>query len=378
MSSALHALLQPVWDVLRCKLISFTVTPEVRHISAASMALSQPAAQMATYMHGLETTGSPEPVACMHIHRWLRFLVHIAGEAPPSFSLVDLFDPTNAGNFYPLHVEAISEAEMDTPQHVPYFDGLVQWLLAVDWVRSPSVGPLIAFLPLSTPLLAPLPDRDLGAINLLLLLPPASPPMSEISETPFEGPSLEADDTPVPSLPSLTENAEGRLYSLLQPPPHCSRGRKGKARAYTPAPASVPLSPLRALLTHAAAAHRAAATHPEAPSDATSKPLEALDTDPSVRVDRAAAAQLVDVHHQTALPGITSSSQVTLDVEPTVLQPLKHKVAMQGNARSKRPRLETTATSPELETTPTSKLLAEQFVLLLGQDTERPATCSAT
>ncbi|KAF8955476.1 hypothetical protein BDZ97DRAFT_1926742 [Flammula alnicola] len=39
MSSAICAYLQPIWDILRRKLLMFVLTPDTRRISAASMAL---------------------------------------------------------------------------------------------------------------------------------------------------------------------------------------------------------------------------------------------------------------------------------------------------------------------------------------------------
>ncbi|KAF8963188.1 hypothetical protein BDZ97DRAFT_1758897 [Flammula alnicola] len=93
----------------------------------------------------------------------------------------------------------------------------------------------------------------------------------------------------------------------------------------------------------------------------------------------AAAVRLADARRQQALPGVASGSRITLDVEPTILQSLKRKVAALGDARSKRPRLEIVPDVQESDFAPPSKLLAEQFTLLLGNGpmTLTPPVCTA-
>lgn len=45
-------------------------------------------------MRELEATGSPEPLACVCIRRWVWYLSHIAGENAPYFARTGDFDPT--------------------------------------------------------------------------------------------------------------------------------------------------------------------------------------------------------------------------------------------------------------------------------------------
>ncbi|KAF8963076.1 hypothetical protein BDZ97DRAFT_1758810 [Flammula alnicola] len=322
MSSAICAYLQPIWDILRRKLLMFVLTPDTRRISAASMALSGLTNQMGNYMRGLEVTRSPEPVACVRVRRWLCFLAHVAGETPPPFAFFADFDPSSVADFYPLHPEEISEADMDSEPPFPELVGLAQRLLDATWVRSPVVGPLVAYSPSPSPVLvyciAAIPTMDLDEPRLSL--PPATPaaiPEVRLGET---------QPSPTPIL-DVVGRPEERLRCFVEVPPRPSKSRKGKGKACarTPPP-SLP------------------------------RPL----------VTRAAAAKLAAVSRQEARPGVASGSRVTLDTDQTPPRPLKRKVAALGDARSKRPRPEVTPEAPELVSSPPSKLAAAQLALLLG------------
>ncbi|KAF8958616.1 hypothetical protein BDZ97DRAFT_1761984 [Flammula alnicola] len=280
MSAAICTYLQPVWDVLRRKLLMFTLTPATRCVSAASMALSGLSTQMGNYMHGF------------------------------------------AADFYPLHAEEVSEAAMDSEPPFPELVGLAQRLLEATWVHSPVVAPLVLYSPSPSPVLAPVPDRDLDEMRSPTLTPAVPPTMDR------DGARLSSP----PPIPSLTAHPEDQLRFFVEIPPPRSKGRKGKgkARARTPSPSPAPPSPPRTLMT------------------------------------RAAAARLAASSHQEARPGVASGSQVTLDVSPAPPRPLKRKVAALGDARSKRPRREVTPESPEPDSSSSSKLAAAQLALLLG------------
>ncbi|KAF8973362.1 hypothetical protein BDZ97DRAFT_1912949 [Flammula alnicola] len=280
--------------------------------------------QMGNYMRGLEVTRSPEPVACLRVRRWLCFLAHVTGETPPPFAFLADFDPSHVADFYPLHVEEVSDSEMNSEPPFPNFVGLARRLLEATWVHSPIVGPLVAYSPSPSPVLAPVPDRDLDEMRS-----PTSTPAGISPTMDHDGARLSSP----PPIPSLTARPEDRLRCFVEIPPRRSKGRKGKgkARARTPSPSPAPPSPPRALMT------------------------------------RAAAARLAASSHQEVRPGVASGSQVTLDVSPAPPRPLKRKVAALGDARSKRPRREVTPESPEPDSSSSSKLAAAQLALLLGR-----------
>ncbi|KAF8954374.1 hypothetical protein BDZ97DRAFT_1766286 [Flammula alnicola] len=239
MSSAICAYLQPIWDILRCKLLMFVLTPDTRRISAASMALSGLTNQMGNYMRGLEVTRSPEPVACMHVRRWLCFLAHVAGETPPPSAFFTDFDPLSVADFYPLHPEEVSDAAMDSEPPVSNYIGLAQRLLEATWCLRPTPAAVLSTMDLDEP---------------RLLLPPATPaaiPEVRLGET---------QPSPMPIL-DVVGRPEERLRCFVEVPPRPSKSRKGKgkARARTPPP-SLP----HPLITRAAAAKLAAISHQEA------------------------------------------------------------------------------------------------------------------
>ncbi|KAF8954231.1 hypothetical protein BDZ97DRAFT_1928600 [Flammula alnicola] len=366
MPSPLYASLQPAWTFLSQKLIWFALTPETRHVSAASRVLAQVAPLMANYMPELEATGTREPRACTYIRRWMWFLAHAANEPIPEFARIDIFNVTQEANFYPLHADWVSGAGLKLAPPYPQFVGVAQRLLDAEWVSSPAVEAAQDHL-------AAIPEMDLGAPRLSPPPSPAVQPATKAAEVSPGGMDLGGDEAslplPLPLALSAREDSGDRLRSLLDPPPRPSKTRKGKARARTPP------SPPRAPTTRAAAARLAAASR----LAVVPRPVETLDVDPSVLADRAAAVQLAEARRQQALPGVASSSQITLDVEPTIPQSLKRKVAALGDARNKRPRLEIVPDVPESDFAPPSKLLAEQFTLLLGNGpmTLPPPVCTA-
>ncbi|KAF8956607.1 hypothetical protein BDZ97DRAFT_1925401 [Flammula alnicola] len=396
MPSPLYASLQPAWTFLSQKLIWFAITPETRHVSAASRTLFQLAIPMNNYMRELEATGSPEPLPCLRIRRWMWFLANAADEDVPPFARIDIFNVTQeslsvVGKFYPLYADWVSDAGVDCVPPYPHYVGMAQRLLDAEWISFPVVEatqvppatvpemdldamrlsppPLPLFNPRWKPLRFPLVHgMDLG-INEASL-PPPSPLLGAHGH--WRGAFIAL---PISCCTTREEDPEDRLRSLLEPPPRRPRGHKGKARARTPSllPSLAPAPPLRAPFTRAAAARLAAS------SSVTPRLLETLDADPSVLADSAAAARLAVTCQQTALPGVASSSRVTLDVEPAAPPTLKRKVAALGDARSKRPRLEVAPDVPASNFAPSSKLLAEQFTLLLGNGpmTLTPPVCTA-
>ncbi|KAF8951482.1 hypothetical protein BDZ97DRAFT_1932252 [Flammula alnicola] len=393
MPSPLYASLQPAWTFLSQKLIWFAITPETRHVSAASRTLFQLATPMNNYMRELEATGSPEPLPCLHIRRWMWFLANAADEDVPPFARIDIFNVTQEANFYPLYADWVSDAGVDCVPPYPHYVGMAQRLLDAEWISSPVVE--ATQVPPAT-----VPEMDLDAMRLSPPPLPALQPAMEAAEVSPDGMDLGINEaslpppspllatspdmatgearlslSPSPVVPLATEDPEDRLRSLLEPPPRRPRGHKGKARARTPSllPSLAPAPPLRAPFTRAVAARLAAS------SSVTPRLLETLDADPSVLVDRAAAARLAVTRRQTALPGVASSSRVTLDVEPAAPPTLKRKVAALGDTRSKRPRLEVAPDVPASNFAPSSKLLAEQFTLLLGNGpmTLTPPVCTA-
>ncbi|KAF8949784.1 hypothetical protein BDZ97DRAFT_1935013, partial [Flammula alnicola] len=221
MSAAICAYLQPVWDVLRRKLLMFTLTPATRRVSAASMVLSGLSTQMGNYMRGFAVTRSPEPLACLRVRRWLCFLAHVAGETPPSFAYFPDFDPSLVADFYPLHAEEVSEAAMDSEPPFPELVGLAQRLLEATWVHSPVVAPLVLYSPSPSPVLAPVPDRDLDEMRSPTSTPAVPPTMDR------DGAHLSSP----PPTPSLTAHPEDRLRCFVEIPPRRSKGRKGKGKA---------------------------------------------------------------------------------------------------------------------------------------------------
>ncbi|KAF8949835.1 hypothetical protein BDZ97DRAFT_1934971 [Flammula alnicola] len=319
MPSPLYASLQPAWTFLSQKLIWFALTPETRHVSAASRVLAQ-----ANYMPELEATGTREPRACTYIRRWMWFLAHAANEPIPEFARIDIFNVTQEANFYPLHADWVSGAGLKLAPPYPQFVGVAQRLLDAEWVSSPAVEAAQDHL-------AAIPEMDLGAPRLSPPPSPAVQPATKAAEVSPGGMDLGGDEAslplPLPLALSAREDSGDRLRSLLDPPPRPSKTRKGKARARTPP------SPPRAPTTRAAAARLAAASR----LAVVPRPVETLDVDPSVLADRAAAVQLAEARRQQALPGVASSSQITLDVEPTIPQSLKRKVAALGDARSNGP-----------------------------------------
>ncbi|KAF8960579.1 hypothetical protein BDZ97DRAFT_1760694 [Flammula alnicola] len=174
MSTSICAYLQPVWTILHRKLLLFALTPETHRISAASMTLSGLTTQMGNYMRRLEVTRSPEPTA--------------------------YFDPSRVADFYPLHAEDISDAEMDSKPPFPNFIGLAQRLLGATWVHSPVVGPLIVYSPSPSPALAA--SLAPGLDETCLLLPPAAP----------------------------AGHPEDRLHCFVEVPPRPSKSRKAKGK----------------------------------------------------------------------------------------------------------------------------------------------------
>ncbi|KAF8964836.1 hypothetical protein BDZ97DRAFT_1757744 [Flammula alnicola] len=316
MPSPLYASLQPAWTFLNQKLIWFAITPETQCISAASWVLAQVAPLMANYMPELEATGTREHRACTY------------------------------ANFYPLHADWVSGVGLKLAPPYPQFIGIAQRLLDAEWVSSPVVKAVQDHL-------AAVLEMDLGTPCLSPPPLPAVQPVAEAAEVTPNGMDLGGDEAslPLPLLLALSvrEDSGDRLRSLLEPPPPRSKGRKGKARACTSPPAP---SPPRAPLTRAAAAKLAAAP----------------------------CQEVTPRHRQTAFPRVASSSRVTLDVKPTIPQSLKCKVAALGDARSKRPWLEIVPDVPESDfAPPPSKLLAEQFTLLLGNGpvTLTPPVCTA-
>ncbi|KAF8955595.1 hypothetical protein BDZ97DRAFT_1764644 [Flammula alnicola] len=165
-------------------------------------------------------------------------------------------------------------------------------------------------------------------------LPPPSPPLAATPGMVVGTACL--TPLPLPTVQPATVAADDRLRSLLEPPPPRSKGRKGKARARTPPPAP---SPPCAPLTRAAAAKTSCTSSSRSRAKTAPQPF--------------GSQFLVD-------------KQLSQDVEPTIPQSLKRKVAALGDARSKRPRLEIVPDVPESDFAPPSKLLTEQFTLLLG------------
>ncbi|KAF8950646.1 hypothetical protein BDZ97DRAFT_1771000, partial [Flammula alnicola] len=231
----------------------------------------------------------------------------------------------------------------------PQFVGVAQRLLDAEWVSSPAMEAAQDHL-------AAIPEMDLGAPRLSPPPSPAVQPATKAAEVSPGGMDLGGDEAslplPLPLVLSAREDSGDRLRSLLDPPPRPSKTRKGKARARTPP------SPPRAPTTRAAAARLAAASR----LAVVPRPVETLDVDPSVLADRAVAVRLAEARRQQALPGVAS-----------------RKVAALGDARSKRPRLEIVPDVPESDFAPPSKLLAEQFTLLLGNGpmTLTPPVCTA-
>ncbi|KAF8972426.1 hypothetical protein BDZ97DRAFT_1912953 [Flammula alnicola] len=113
MPSPLYASLQPAWTFLSQKLIWFALTPETRHVSAASRVLAQVAPLMANYMPELEATGTREPRACTYIRRWMWFLAHAANEPIPEFARIDIFNVTQEANFCQNLLIALTDVAED-------------------------------------------------------------------------------------------------------------------------------------------------------------------------------------------------------------------------------------------------------------------------
>ncbi|KAF8950759.1 hypothetical protein BDZ97DRAFT_1770790 [Flammula alnicola] len=230
MPSPLYASLQPAWTFLSQKLIWFALTPETRHVSAASRVLAQVAPLMANYMPELEATGTREPRACTYIRRWMWFLAHAANEPIPEFARIDIFNVTQEANFYPLHADWVSGAGLKLAPPYPQFVGVAQRLLDAEWVSSPAVEAA----------------QDHLAVWTWVA----------------RGKSATALAAPL----SAREDPGDRLRSLLEPPPRPSKTRKGKARARTPP------SPPRAPTTRAAAARLAAASRLDVVQDRCPSP----------------------------------------------------------------------------------------------------------
>ncbi|KAF8951360.1 hypothetical protein BDZ97DRAFT_1769927 [Flammula alnicola] len=188
----------------------FTLTPATRRVSAASMVLSGLSTQMGNYMRGFAVTRSPEPLACLRVRRWLCFLAHVAGETPPSFAYFPEF------RSFP----GFSEAAMDSEPPFPELVGLAQRLLEATWVHSPVVAPLVLYSPSPSPVLAPVPDRDLDEMRSPTSTPAVPPTMDR------DGARLSSP----PPIPSLTAHPEDRLRCFVEIPPRRSKGRKAAAR----------------------------------------------------------------------------------------------------------------------------------------------------
>ncbi|KAF8951332.1 hypothetical protein BDZ97DRAFT_1932466 [Flammula alnicola] len=369
MPSPLYASLQPAWTFLSQKLIWFAITPETRHVSAASRTLFQLATPMNNYMRELEATGSPEPLPCLRIRRWMWFLANAADEDVPPFARIDIFNVTQEANFYPLYANWVLDAGVDCVPPYPHYVGMAQRLLDAEWISSPVVE--ATQVPPAT-----VPEMDLDAMRLSPPPLPALQPAMEAAEVSPDGMDLGINEAslppPSPLLATSPDMATGEARLSLSPSPVGSQGQSSGSHPVPPSFSCTSTSPSRTIYSRGGCCLAAS-------SSVTPRLLETLDADPSVLADRAAAARLAVTRRQTALPGVASSSRVTLDVEPAAPPTLKRKVAALGDARSKRPRLEVAPDVPASNFAPSSKLLAEQFTLLLGNGpmTLTPPVCTA-